>query len=75
MSREEAAECAAQAGCTVTAGVTKKTTLLVVGTQDLTLLAGHDKRTKHRKAEDLIAKGQAIQILSEKDFIAMVSLA
>lgn len=73
LSREHAANLAAQAGCTVTAGVTKKTTMLVVGVQDLNLLAGHNKSSKQRKAEDLIAKGQAIRILTESDFLALVN--
>lgn len=73
LTREQAAELAAEAGCTVTVGVTKKTTMLVVGTQDLSVLAGYDKSSKHRKAEDLIAKGQAIRILTESDFLALVN--
>ena len=71
--RREAAEMAAQAGCTIAKGVTKKTTLLVVGDQDVTRLAGHAKSSKHRKAEDLIAKGVPIRILRESDFATVVS--
>jgi len=66
--RKEAADLAARIGCKVDTGVTKKTTILVVGDQDITKLAGKDKSTKHRKAEGLIAKGQAIRILRESDF-------
>ncbi|WP_288985808.1 exonuclease domain-containing protein [uncultured Pseudoalteromonas sp.] len=73
LSRAEAAELASKAGCDVAKGVTKKTTMLVVGDQDMTVLAGHDKSSKHRKVEDLIAKGQAIQIMTESDFMAQVS--
>lgn len=72
LTREQAADHAARAGCTVTAGVSKKTTVLVVGTQDLTTLAGHEKSSKHRKAEELRAKGQHIRILTESDFLALV---
>jgi DNA polymerase-3 subunit epsilon len=68
MPRRVAADAAAEAGCRVDAGVTKHTTLLVVGDEDLRKLAGHDKSSKHRKAEDLIAKGQPIRILAESDF-------
>ena len=51
----------------------KKTTMLVVGVQDKEKLAGgYDKSTKHRKAEDLTAKGHSIQILSEKDFLGVI---
>ena len=66
--RREAAEMAARIGCTVADGVNKKTTILVVGDQDIRMLAGHEKSTKHRKAEDLIVKGQPIRILRETDF-------
>lgn len=72
--RTEAAEIAAKAGCTVGKGVTKKTTLLVVGDQDITKLAGNDKSSKHRKAEELISKGQKIRILKESDFIELVNM-
>ena len=39
--RREAADMAAQIGCQVGSGVTKETTLLVVGDQDIKRLAGH----------------------------------
>ena len=66
--REEAADIAASMGCDVDAGVTKRTTLLVVGDQDVQRLAGHEKSSKHRKAEQLIQTGQPIRILRETDF-------
>ena len=58
-------------GCSVASGVTKTTTLLVVGDQDLDKLGGKDKSSKHIKAEGLIARGQAIRILKESDFMSM----
>ena len=70
--RREAADMAALAGCDVAANVSKKTTLLVVGTQDKSKLKGYEKSTKHRKAETLIEKGVDIQILSESDFSELV---
>ena len=72
MRRREAADAAAQAGCEVISGVTKKTTLLVVGDQDITKLNGKSKSTKHLKAENLILKGSKIRILRESDFISLV---
>ena len=48
--------------------MTKRTTLLVVGDQEVQRLVGHDKCSKHRKAEALIADGHAIRILRETDF-------
>jgi len=54
-------------------GVTKKTTILVVGDQDLRLTRGQAKSSKHRKAEALIASGGAIRIVGESDFMLMVN--
>ncbi|MGB0123923.1 MAG: exonuclease domain-containing protein [Silvibacterium sp.] len=71
-SRGEAAELASSIGCRVDSGVTKHTTLLVVGDQDIRKLAGHEKSAKQRKAEDLIRKGRQVQILSESDFRQLV---
>ena len=73
--RREAAHTAASIGCEVDAGVTKRTTILVVGDQDVLQLAGHEKSSKHRKAEELIKKGQSIRILRETDFRELVKLA
>lgn len=74
MPRHEAADLAAAAGCEVGAGVTKHTTLLVVGDQDVGRLApGQTKSSKHLKAEMLIAEGQPIRILCETDFRKMTA--
>jgi DNA polymerase-3 subunit epsilon len=74
ITRREAADMAAQIGCTVASGVTKQTTMLVVGDQDVTRLAGHEKSTKHRKAEELILKDCPIRILRESDFRELVAV-
>jgi DNA polymerase III subunit epsilon len=74
MPRHEAADIAALAGCDVADSVTKTTTLLIVGDQDVKKLAGHEKSSKHRKAEQLIAKGQALRILRETDFLSLVAI-
>lgn len=68
ITRHEAAEQAADTGCSVQTSVTKETTILVVGVQNRNLLRGYDKSSKHRKAEDLIRRGVNLQILSERDF-------
>ena len=73
LTRPEAAAIAARAGCTVADGVTKHTTMLVVGNQDIQRLAGFEKSAKHRKAEALILKGQRIQILTESDFLTTIA--
>lgn len=72
--RREAADLAATVGCRVDSEVTKRTTMLVVGDQDVTKLAGHDKSSKHRRAEELIRDGQPIRTLRESDFVRLVQL-
>lgn len=74
MPRREAADMADAVGCQVDSSVTKRTTLLVVGDQDVTRLAGHQKSSKHRKAEELISEGQEIRILRETDFRALIEV-
>ena len=73
--RSETADSAANIGCQVAQNVTKKTTLLVVGDQDVSRLAGHEKSSKHRKAEQLAADGYLIRIIRETDFKALVQSA
>ena len=75
LPRSEAANLAASVGCQVAPGVTKKTTILVVGDQDVTKLAGHEKSSKHRKAEQLVAEGHRIRIIRESDFKTLVRTA
>lgn len=72
--RIEAARLAARAGCEVTDSVNKHTTLLVVGGQDLRRLADKEKSSKHRKAENLIAKSCRIRIFGETDFRSLIGL-
>jgi DNA polymerase-3 subunit epsilon len=72
--RRQAAELAANAGCSVANSVNRKTTILVVGDQDIRRLAGYDKSSKHRKAEALIAKGQNIRIIGEDDFFRLLGI-
>jgi len=73
--RRVAADLAAALGCSVSSGVTKRTTMLVVGDQDIRKLAGHEKSSKHRKAERLIEDGSPIRILRESDFKELARMA
>lgn len=73
MSRDDAAAMAARVGMTVKATVTSKTTHLVVGDQDLSILAGHTKSSKHRRAEELQSSGLAVQVISETEFCTLVN--
>ena len=75
LPRREAADLAASIGCQVAPNVTKKTTILVVGDQDVSKLAGHEKSTKHRKAEQLAVEGHPIRIVRETDFKTLVQSA
>ncbi len=73
--RREAADLAATVGCQVASGVTKGTTILVVGDQDIEKLAGNVESSKHRKAKELIEKGIPIKILKESDFVELVRMS
>lgn len=73
--RREAADVASRIGCEVDASVSKRTTILVVGDQDVQKLAGHEKSSKQRKAGQLIHAGQSIRILRETDFRELVKLS
>jgi len=75
ISRRKAADLAAGIGCSVNAGVTKRTSFLVIGDQDVSKLAGKEKSSKHLKAEQLIKKGQKIRIIKESDFKELVRYA
>ncbi|WP_242333087.1 exonuclease domain-containing protein [Anaeromyxobacter sp. SG66] len=69
IARREAAEMAARIGCEVAPGVTKKTTMIVVGDRDA---RGGEKTSKMVRAEQLIADGQPIELLTESDFVRLV---
>lgn len=71
--RRRAAGIAADAGCNVATSVSKKVTMLVVGTQD-ERLRSYKKSRKHREAEALIESGVEIQILSARDFFELTEV-
>ncbi|MBQ0112375.1 MAG: hypothetical protein KBT03_04515 [Bacteroidales bacterium] len=73
VSRKQAAQIASEAGFEISAGVTKKTTFIVKGYQDSTKLNGKEISSKEQKALDLISKGHSITLLSESDFLSLVS--
>ena len=72
--RREASSLAQAAGGKVASSVSKRTDVLVVGTQFRHALKGYEKSTKHRTAEGLIESGSEIQIISETDFKNLVEL-
>lgn len=65
MEKEDASKLAAELGCRVATNISKKITLLVVG-------YAQNKTTKHREAEQLIAKGHNIRILNEGEFFELI---
>jgi DNA polymerase-3 subunit epsilon len=73
LPRADATALAQDLGGVVGDSVTKKTTLLVIGDQDVTKFADHEKSSKHRKAEELIESGRPIRIISEGDFLDLVA--
>jgi len=70
--RREAVALASNAGFDVLPGVSKKTSVLVVGNQDARKLQGHKISSKHKKAEELIKAGHQIQIITEADFFSLI---
>jgi len=72
MSRADAADLAAAAGCDVGASVTRKTTILVVGARNAADFGNVEKSTKQRRAEELIAAGRPIRIVCEREFRALL---
>lgn len=73
--RRLAADLAHTAGAAVEGGVTRNTTILVVGDTDLISDIGTKpiKSSKHLKAEALAGMGQPIRFLAESDFMAIVA--
>jgi DNA ligase (NAD+) len=55
--------------------VTAELDYLVIGDEDSALLSDTEKSTKHKAAEKLIAKGSALQIISEREFLALLGEA
>lgn len=75
IQRRDAAAIAANLGCEVAAGVTKKTTMLVVGNRDKYGVPRTEKTGKERRAEELMRAGQPIRVLHESDFKRLADVA
>lgn len=73
--RNAAHRLAASAGCTVKNSVTTKTTILVVGDQDVFLVGDTGKSSKQRQAEQLAEAGQPIKFIGETDFVSMINIS
>ena len=59
-------------GGTPTNSVTSKTDVLVVGQQDYRVVGSEGLSSKQKKAFDLLAKGQDIEIISESEFLTRI---
>ena len=75
MNRKVAREIVAEQGGTTQGSVGKKTTILVTGDFDVrTFKPGAEFSTKLGNAFSLVEAGQALEIITEDDFIARLSL-
>jgi DNA polymerase III subunit epsilon len=68
IARGDMADMIAAAGGTFASTPSRKTTIMVLGIQDPSTFGGHDKSSKHRKAEELAAAGQPLEIMDEHEF-------
>lgn len=72
MVRRDAAQKVVGLGGHFSNTVNTKTSYLVVGDQDLSKFNGGTKSSKMKKAEQLLAAGQEIEIVGEQEFLMMV---
>lgn len=72
-SQPELSQMARDIGCNVAKGVTKKTTMLIVGDRDVGRYEDKEKSNKREKAEKLVKDGQKILFLTESDFMELVT--
>jgi DNA polymerase-3 subunit epsilon len=76
MTRAEAQERLADVGAQATASVGLKTDLLVLGTADPSRFApGMTLSSKHRRAQELLDAGHTIEVISEAEFLELLSLS
>ena len=73
ITREEAMQFAAKNGGIPNASVTTKTNYLVVGNDDYHRFKLGNKSNKMLKAEQLISKGQDLEIITEDDFFELLN--
>lgn len=73
ITREKAMQLAAKNGGVPNASVTAKTNYLVVGNDDYHRFKSGNKSNKMLKAEQLILKGQDLEIITEDDFLELLN--
>jgi DNA polymerase III subunit epsilon len=70
MCRKDAMQAVVDVGGHCGSGVSKKTNVLIIGEQDLSkLVPGHTKSGKMLRAEELVAEGADLEIMSELEFL------
>lgn len=72
MVRKDAAQEAVNRGAIYCNSVNKKTNYLVMGVQDYSKFVDGKKSSKLKKAEELISKGQDLEIIGEDEFIRLL---
>ncbi|WP_195278925.1 exonuclease domain-containing protein [Clostridium sp. J1101437_171009_A5] len=73
ISRQDAAQMAADVGAIITGAVSRKTDYLVVGTQDLAIVGKNGVSSKEKKVRELNQLGAThIKIIREREFIDLV---
>ena len=72
MVRREAQIKVLELGGKCSTGVNNSTNFLIVGEQDYSRYGEGSKSSKMKKAENLLSKGQEIELLSENQFIEMI---
>lgn len=72
LNRKEVESIIVNRGGKIGSSVTRNTNVLVIGYQDLNRTKGNKKSSKHLKAEELIAKGADITLMSEDDFLRSI---
>ena len=74
MSRNEAAQLVVDAGGRAMTSVSKKTDFLVFGEQDFSKFVDGDMSAKTRQTVELAEAGHPIEIISEADFMEMITI-
>ena len=72
MNRKQAETIVENIGGEIGKSVTKKTNYLILGNNDYNAAIKNGKSTKHKKAEELQAKGQEIEIIPEDYFYDLI---
>lgn len=73
MTRREAAQAVVNAGGRFTNSVSTQTHYLVFGDQDFSRFVDGERSTKTRRAQELVTQGHSVEVISERDFLAMLA--